>query len=439
MAYKKPVAAQWGGLCTLHDSDPKKFAGNLGRLLGLGLDSQGNRILKDSEDRIDPRSIPIQRLAQLVLGVNWHEGLQRAAGSRGGNTLFDDAAGGAVTPSTFNNISGWNPLVGGLLMATMMDTYQSPQWIGDSLMSHESIPVNGGKAIGIGGVRTPTDLIEPGMAIPTAGLTEMWVNIQQSRKKGLTLKLTVEAQASDISGRLAAEAQGVAEGVRRQKEYIQAATVLGTVNTYQYKVDPSATPNPTYQASGVTPTAAAPGYNYVNQLPTGNDLVNTTQVDLARGLLTAMRHPETGEPIVLDGTDLLVMPKKDWKVRAIVRGSSIERLTPSYEGVALSERSFADYNPVANCQVHSSPYFLKALTDADKGNVAESTASKYWYYGDFKRAFRYRSILPFTIYDSYADTNASLAEFGVVAQFVCMEFGISYVLEPRAVVQYIGN
>ena len=110
-----------------------------------------------------------------------------------------------------------------------------------------------------------------------------------------------------------------------------------------------------------------------------------------------------------------------------------------YRGVFTTDRFLHVYRQLA-------PDPLSALRMVDSriadrrliaSGVSASDAKKYWFYGDFRRAFAYMENWPITVTQSPAGSEADFNS-DVVVRFKASERGAAAVLNPRYVVKNTG-
>ena len=149
--------------------------------------------------------------------------------------------------------------------------------------------------------------------------------------------------------------------------------MIGATNNYKWK----GTTYNTYQTS--TP--------WINSLAT-NELVDWTNVDKAEQLFADILDPNTGEPVLVRGTTVLVMPAYR---HAAHRVFSAAELTFTASG---STTATVAANPLTGYRVFDSRLAYRRIIAA---GIAAATAKKYWFVGDFRRAFAYMENWPITV------------------------------------------
>jgi hypothetical protein len=75
--------------------------------------------------------------------------------------------------------------------------------------------------------------------------------------------------------------------------------------------------------------------------------------------------------------------------------------------------------------VVSSPWISKLLVEA---GISAANANKHWFLGEFKKAFKYRTLFPFQVKAAQHDKDDF--ERDVIAQFRADERGVPRVIAP---------
>jgi hypothetical protein len=152
-------------------------------------------------------------------------------------------------------------------------------------------------------------------------------------------------------------------GLNKEKRLLDV--VIGATNNYKA----NGASFDTYYASGP----------WVNTLG-GNELVDWTNVDAAEQLFAEMLDPNTGEPVLVRGTTVLVMPAYRHAAHRIFNAVEI-----NYSPTGSSTQTTAA-NPLGNYRVAESRLAYRRIIAA---GVAAASAKKWWFIGDFRKAFAY--------------------------------------------------
>ena len=105
-----------------------------------------------------------------------------------------------------------------------------------------------------------------------------------------------------------------------------------------------------------------------------------TNVDAAEQLFAEMTDPHTGEPVLVRGSTVLVMPAYRYAAHRVFNATEI---TFSQTG---SPTTTAAANPLRNYRVEESRLAYRRVVNS---GVAADDAKKWWFLGDFNKAFAY--------------------------------------------------
>jgi len=223
--------------------------------------------------------------------------------------------------------------------------------------------------------------------------------------------------------------------------------VLGIKNNYTY----DGTTYNTYVGSAG---------NWVNLA--NNPLTDYTCLDYMYYLQSKMVDQETGQPIVVEGRDLLVMPSKRALMEKILSDTQVRQGSPTATTSVTAPVGYGK-NPIGgrfntpmcsqyaykrlidyatdstevglvsriNTQLTGTTYFSSATAITAAGITL---ADNFWYAGDFKKAFLYIENLPLTVVRA-APTSYEMADRGLVFSMFIDEMGIPAVREPRYVIR----
>ena len=166
---------------------------------------------------------------------------------------------------------------------------------------------------------------------------------------------------------------------------------------------------------------------WVNVLA-GNELVDWTSVDAAEQLFAEMLDPSTGEPILLRSTTALVMPAYRHAAHRTFNATEV-----NYTPTGSASTTIAA-NPLGSYKVHESRLAYRRVVAS---GVAADDAKKWWFLGDFKRAFAYMENWPITVTQAPLGSDAEFNE-DIVLRFKASERGAAAVINPRYVVKCTG-
>lgn len=357
------------------------------------------------EGHLKPADFSIRDLAEALV-PDGHEWVRLLDPRSAGSVSVLESTGG-VDVTAFLNITGQ------VIYSKIMEAYTQEAFIVSKLVDTIPTRLDGEKIPGISRITETIDEVAPGMPYPHLGFGEDYIETPSTTKRGFIVPVTKEAIFFDRTHLVLSRAAEVGEVLGLNKEKRLVDLVIGVTNNYKWK----GTTYNTYQTS--TP--------WINSLAT-NELVDWTNVDKAEQLFADMLDPNTGEPILVRGTTVLVMPAYR---HAAHRVFSAAELTFTAAG---STTATVSANPLSGYRVFDSRLAYRRIIAA---GIAAATAKKYWFVGDFRRAFAYMENWPITV------TQAPLgseAEFNndIVLRFKASERGAAAVLNPRYVVKNTG-
>jgi hypothetical protein len=357
------------------------------------------------EGHLKPEDFSIRDLAEALVpdGREWVRMLDpRSAGS-----VSVLEAGDGVDVTAFLNISGQ------VIYSKILEAYNQEAFICSKLVDTIPTRLDGEKIPGIGPIADKAEEVAPGMPYPHVGFGEDYIETPSTTKRGFIVPVTKEAIFFDRTHLVLSRAAEVGEvlGLNKEKRIIDV--LIGVTNNYKWK----GTAYNTYQAS--TP--------WINQV-SGNELVDWTDVDAVENVFAESVDPNTGEPVLVRANTILVMPAYRHAAHRIVNATQV---TFAPDGSATATLAA---NPLSGYRVIDSRLVYRRVLAS---GVGASDAKKYWFMGDFRKAFAYMENWPITV------TQAPLgseAEFNsdIVLRFKASERGAAAVINPRFVVKSIG-
>ncbi len=330
--------------------------------------------------------------------------------------LLDPRSTGSVSVLESNDgvdVTAFLNIAGQVIYSKIMEAYTQEAFVVSKLVDTIPTRLDGEKIPGISRVADSIDEVGPGMPYPHLGFGEDYIETPSTTKRGFIVPVTKEAIFFDRTHLVLTRAAEVGEVLGLNKEKRLIDLVIGTTNNYKWK----GTTYNTYQTS--TP--------WINSLST-NELVDWTNVDKAEQLFADILDPTTGEPVLVRGTTVLVMPAYR---HAAHRVFSAAELTFT---AADSTTATVAANPLRGYRVFDSRLAYRRIIAA---GIAAATAKKYWFVGDFRRAFAYMENWPITVTQAPV---GSEAEFNndIVLRFKASERGAAAVINPRYVVKNTG-
>ena len=324
-----------------------------------------------------------------------------SGGPRSGVQLTE--AGDAVKTSDFSDITGQ------ILFTKMMESYQDPAFLHDKLTTTVPTQFNGEKIPGIARIGDVAESIGENEPYPIAGVTQDYVETPETTKRGFIVPVTKEAIFFDRTGDLMRKASegGVWLGVNKEKRVLDV--VLGLTDTYNRK------------SKG---TVANYGDNSGNHdwdnLAASNALVDWTDVETALLLFDGLTDPNTGEPIMVTPTTLIVPTALLFTAKRIINATQLQHV--DNQAAANTVRT-AWANPVNNYAIASNQYV--------KSRTSSATT---WFIGDFKKGFEYRENWPITPVTAPPNAHEEFHR-DIVHQTKVSERGVAVAVDPRMAVK----
>lgn len=356
---------------------------------------------------LKPEDFSIRELAEATLSG---ERVRQMDPRAGGVSLLE--AGDAVDVTAFSNITSQ------VIQSKILEAYEQEAFVMSKLV--ETIPtrLDGERIPGIGRISDEVSAVQPGMPYPNLGFGEDYIDTPQTTKRGFIVPVTKEAIFFDRTHLILQRAAEVGEVLGLNKEKRLLDLLAGTTNNYTW----NGTIYNTYSAAG---TGSAPDGDWINQ--TTDELIDWTDVDAAEQLFANILDPNTGEPVLVQATTVLVMPAYRHAAHRIFNAAEIKYTSGSNETVAA--------NPLGNYTVVESRLAYRRLLSA---GVAADTAKKYWFIGNFRKAFAYMENWPLTVTQSPVGGEAEFSQ-DIVLRFKASERGAAAVINPRFVVKSTGT
>ena len=360
--------------------------------------------LQSGQLRADDFSL--RELAEATLG---REGLDRLDPRNGGVSLLE--AGDGIDTTAFSNITGQ------IVYSRIMEAYTQEAFVVSRLVDTIPTRLDGEKIPGIGRIRDEAAEVRPGMPFPSVGLGEDYIETPSTTKRGLIVPVTKEAIFFDRTNLILQRAAEVGEVLGLNKEKRLIDLVAGQTNNYKWK----GTAYNTYYATA-------------DNGPWGQrvDGERTGRLDQRRPGRTALRrdprpaHQRTGAGA--------------GRHRAgNARLSSCGQPGVCGHGDPLHGRRqrhpHGRAQSVAELRGLRQPVALPA--DHCPAGTAAADAKKWWWVGDFPKAFAYMENWPITVTQAPANSEAEFNQ-DIVLRFKASERGAAAVINPRYVVRCTG-
>ncbi len=363
------------------------------------------------DGHLKPEDFSIREIAEVTLGSEWVRQMDPRSAEVG---LLEATEGIDVT--AFSNITGQ------VVQAKVLEAYNQEAFVLSRLV--ESIPtrLDGERIPGIGRIPDEAEEIHPGMPYPNVGFGEDYIETPQTTKRGFIVPVTKEAIFFDRTHLILQRAAEVGEilGLNKEKRLIDL--LIGVMNNYKW----NGTAYDTYYASGDPGPDGGPT-PWVNVLD--EELVDWTDVDAAEQLFADILDPNTGEPVLVQATTVLVTPAYRHAAHRVFNAAEI-----TYTA-AGAETATTAANPLGKYRVAESRLAYRRILAS---GVASADAKKWWFIGDFRKAFAYMENWPVTVTQSPPGSEAEFTQ-DIVVRFKASERGAAAVINPRYVVKSTGG
>ncbi len=298
-----------------------------------------------------------------------------------------------------------------LITQGVVEGYNTPGLIGGQLVTEETSRRDNTREAGLALIDDAALVVKEGEEYADTRFGEDYIDIPKSEKRGLKIGVTKEAVFFDETGRILDLARSVGERLAVSKEKRILSVVLGITNPFVRK----GVARNTYVLTGG-------GDPRVNALAS-NALLDWNDIDELNALFTTMTDDRTiPEPIAVRPDTIIHSPFKTMTVNRILTATEIRKATNAAVDTTIGS------NPLAALPLKSvtSPWIDNLLVAS---GVSAANARDYWYIGEPKRAFRYRTLFPMSVI-SASPNNPAEFERDVVAQFRASERGVAYVRAP---------
>ena len=357
---------------------------------------------------LKPEDFSIRELAEVSLGA---ERVRQMDPRCGGATLLE--AGDGVDVTAFSNITGQ------VVQAKILEAYHQEAFVVSKLVDAIPTRLDGERIPGIGRISDEVAEVRPGMPYPSLGFAEDYIETPQTTKRGFIVPVTREAIFFDRTHLILQRAAEVGEVLGLNKEKRLIDLLIGAVNNYKWK-------DAAYNTYSSTGTGVAPNGDWVNLM--AEELVDWTDVDAAEQLFADILDPNTGEPVLIAATTVLVMPAYRHAAHRIFNAVEI-----AYAAGGGSTTTTAA-NPLGNYTVAESRLAYRRIIAA---GYDAADAKKWWFIGDFRKAFAYMENWPITVTQSPPNSEAEFNQ-DIVVRFKASERGAAAVINPRYVVKSTG-
>jgi hypothetical protein len=415
----------------------QRFVTEMRQGLGLsnaqGSDYKDNANNKRLGDRTwKPEDFSLRELAEGLLGSAWRimfDDSQRGtlAKMTAARSLVEQGAGlmestgFGLDPTAFLNINTFTSVVGGLIEVKILESFQNPQLIADTLAPAEPTKLNGQKIIGLQSMGDLARKRLPGESHTRAQFGERWVQTPETRENALAVDVLKEAVFFDLTSDVLNMASSVGDALAYRKELEVIDSVIGVTNNFNY----NGTAYNTYQTSKTL--------GYLNDI--SNPMTDWTSFQADVLQFMRVEDPHTGKRIMIQPNTILVLPAKIATANMILNATAIERRTGAGASTpqTTSNPLFAAQgaaNPYGGqFQIVTSPLLEVRALAADGLNLAQSVADEYWWMMQSGKSFKYMQNYPLTISQA-APNQYEMLDKGIVASYFANERGIPAIVSP---------
>ncbi len=357
---------------------------------------------------LKPEDFSIRETAEATLSPE----RVRAMDPRNGEMTFMESEG--VDFAAFSNIAGQ------IVRTKVLEAYDQEAFVLSKIVGSTPTRYDGEKIPGIGRIAENVSEVRPGMPYPNLGFGEDYVETPQTTKRGFIVPVTKEAIYFDRTNLILQRAAEAGEVLGMNKEKRLLDLLIGATNNYNWK----GVNFNTYSATG---SGTAPDGDWINQIDV--ELRDWTDVDEAEQKFAEMLDPNTGEPVLIQATTVLVTPAYRHSAHRIFSAAEI-----AY-AVSGSGTTTTAANPLGNYRVAESRLAYRRIVAS---GIEAAKAKKYWFIGDFKKAFAYMENWPITVTVSPPNSEADFNQ-DVVVRYKASERGAAAVVNPRCVVRSSGG
>ena len=429
---------------------PWGFVQKWNRMLGLPGPNSGEREWDQShrqsamesaatERVIRTDDVNIKALAQALVSPYDHElKSQLAHGAEASFRIPLHAMEAAtdIVPSQFANISAYNSAVIGLLEARVLEAYHKPKFILQNAVENIPSRLRSLKIMGVSNIGDVAQSRAPGQTHARANLSERYVQTPDTVNRGIGIDVTREAALFDYTSQLLKQADSAGDSLALRKEYLIADVAIGATNTYRYNGTSYNTYATTAQDTG--------GGNWVNSI--ANPIGTANAWDAFNNVLqqwVGMVDPETGQPISIEGFDILCMPQMAMLVEVALQAGEITRMANALTSTWPTD-AYKSVNPAKGlfrllggeqAKIYPYAYARVTATVANGGlGLSSTNATQLWFAGDFKKAIHWNENIPLTIVRANVN-EYTMGDRGLTMALFADEMGAAGITDPRYLIK----
>ena len=348
--------------CKPADSPQQRMAGayrfveRFRRDLGLTTTKYGRPTIREAQMR--PGEFSLRGLAESLVSYEWAESLGRAQAAS--FRVFEAGGNPAIAPGNIPNVSAFLGSIAGLLDAAILESYEVPEFIIDTLIPAIPSKTRQKSLIGVGRIGDQAERRNPGDGHQFAQFRDRKVLTSETYQDALAGAVTFEAVFFDQTDQVLEQMNGIGNELALRKELDGFKLIAGVTNPYNY----NGTAYNTYLTSGY----------WINDVE--NELNDWTDVNVVNAMFGRMTDQETANRIAVQWDMILCSPTKQLTAQYIQAATEIETRTASGAQVRHAPR-LGDVKKVV-----SSPYLDQVLTTASTAGglgLTQAQADQYWW------------------------------------------------------------
>ncbi|MCC6419938.1 MAG: hypothetical protein IT429_17015 [Gemmataceae bacterium] len=358
----------------------------------------------------------VRELAEAFCGSSWVSRLHESNLSRWGSVSVMEAAGEGVDVTAFSNITGQ------LIFSEIHQGWEQAVFVGDRLFRNVPTKLDGEKIPGIGRITGEGETIHPGKEYPEIGFGEQYWETPSTTKHGMIVSLTKETIFFDRTALVLKRAGEVGERLRMNKEKRQLACFAGL----SVKVSPTETFNGNNHVwKGVSYNTYQTASNAIGiNAKASTELVDWSDVQEAEQLFVDLLDPDTGNPVLVNPTTMVVTPRKFRTAKRILSATEVRHGDHDAANAIVTIGG----NPVASAyEVLTSPILYQLLLTAGE---TPANARNYWWLGEPQKAFWYMENWPLTVVQAPVNSEKEFSQ-DIVQRWKASERGVPWCADPR--------
>lgn len=331
-----------------------------------------------------------------------HSWSPASGGGRSGVRLVESG----INTAMFANITGQ------IVYQMMIETFESPAYIGPLLCPTKPTAFSGERIPGMGRIGDAAESVGENEAYPMVGVSEEWIDTPETVKRGLVVPVTKEALFFDRTGLVLQRAAEVGEWLAVNKEKRILDAVLGITSLYRRN-----------GSSAIATYGDNSGSHDWDNLAASNALQDYTDVENVLNLFDDITDPNTGEPVIINSTTIVVPTALLFTAARMINATEVREVTNTNTTTISGNPLRGTRTNAANTQVNLvSSQYVKART----------SSATTWFVGDFAGAFAYMENFPLKVDQAPASSELEFSH-DIVARWKGSERGAPAALNPRKV------